>query len=432
MKKEVSYGWWESFRKRHPKLCLRTASVVSKSRAIASNREVVDRYFDLLEETLNENDLRDKPGQIFNLDETGMPLDPKPPKTVHVRGDHNPYLVRGTGQKSQVSILACVSAAGQCIPPMVIWDRRSLKPELVEGEVPGTVHALTKKGWMNQEVFEGWFSRHFIRYAPPARPLLVLMDGHSSHYSPTAVRMAAEEGVILFALPPNTTHFAQPLDKSVFGPLKVHWRRVCQHFMSKNLGQTVNRYVFIRLFAEAWFGAMTAKNIITGFRITGIFPVDRNAITLPGEKRKSLAERTGLSYIPFMSPTKKTKVKFSVNDIDNYKFSEESIPRYSQRDGLQLLDVTSSSDDDDGTNAYQPVVMRSALSQFVRVPSPPHKKVAIDNSRCGAVLTSSENLKLIEEKKKEKESKLSKKKSMSKIPVKSDSGKMVSLKTNML
>ena len=67
---------------------------------------------------------------------------------------------------------------------------------------------------------------------------------------------------------------------------------------------------------------------------------------------------------------------------------------------MQLLDVTSSSDDDDGTNAYQPLVMRSTLSQFVRVPSPPHKKVTIDNSRCGTVLTSSENLKLIEEKRK--------------------------------
>lgn len=92
VQKEVSNGWWEAFRKRDPKLGLRTAAVVSKSRATASNREDVDRYFDLLEETLNENDLRDKPGQIFNLDETDMPLDPKPPKTVHVRCDRNPIL----------------------------------------------------------------------------------------------------------------------------------------------------------------------------------------------------------------------------------------------------------------------------------------------------------------------------------------------------
>lgn len=82
-----------------------------------------------------------------------MPLDPKPRKTVYVCDDRNPYLVRGTDQKSQVSVLACVSAAGQCTPLMVIWDRQSLRSELLEGEVPGTVHALTKTEWMNQEVF---------------------------------------------------------------------------------------------------------------------------------------------------------------------------------------------------------------------------------------------------------------------------------------
>ena len=97
---------------------------------------------------------------------------------------------------------------------------------------------------MDQELFEKWFSRHFLHYAPPARPLLVMLDGHSSHYSPTAVRMAAEEGVVLFALPPNTTHISQPLDKGVFGPLKVHWHRVCRNFMSQNPCQTVHRYVF--------------------------------------------------------------------------------------------------------------------------------------------------------------------------------------------
>lgn len=135
-----------------------------------------------------------------------------------------------------------------------------------------------------------------------------MFDSHSSHYSPTAVRMAAEEGVALFALPLNTTHISQPLDKGVFGPLKVHWHRVCRNFMSQNPGQTVHRYVFSRLFAEAWFDAMTTKNIISDFRIIGLFPVDRNAIVLPGVKRKSLAQCTALSYIPFLSDNQASKV----------------------------------------------------------------------------------------------------------------------------
>ena len=58
-----SYHW-----KKNDKICY------SPPRAVASNPEVINRYFDLLEQTVLENSLSNKPSQIFNLDETGMPL----------------------------------------------------------------------------------------------------------------------------------------------------------------------------------------------------------------------------------------------------------------------------------------------------------------------------------------------------------------------
>ena len=71
----VSNGWWESFKRRNPKLALRTAEPLSYARMIAGNPDVLNYYYDLLENTLVENDLVDKPSQIFNTDETGLPLD---------------------------------------------------------------------------------------------------------------------------------------------------------------------------------------------------------------------------------------------------------------------------------------------------------------------------------------------------------------------
>ena len=73
--------------------------------------------------------MSDKPGQIFNIDETGMPLDPKPLRTIHKRGAQNPFLTT-SGDKSQITIVGCVSAAGYCLPPMVIYDRKRLSPEM--------------------------------------------------------------------------------------------------------------------------------------------------------------------------------------------------------------------------------------------------------------------------------------------------------------
>ena len=53
----VTTGWWNSFRKRHPQLTVRTASRLSYVRAIAHDPNVFENYFDLLEETLVKNKL---------------------------------------------------------------------------------------------------------------------------------------------------------------------------------------------------------------------------------------------------------------------------------------------------------------------------------------------------------------------------------------
>ena len=45
--------------------------------------------------------------------------------------------------------MACVNAAGAVIPPMVIFDHKALKDELIRGEVPETLYALTDNGWSN-------------------------------------------------------------------------------------------------------------------------------------------------------------------------------------------------------------------------------------------------------------------------------------------
>ena len=104
------------------------------------------------------------------------------------------------------------------------------------------------------------------------------MDGHSSHFCPETIHLAAKENVVLFTLPPNTTHLSQPLDRACFAPLKMEWKKVCHEFMGKNIGKAVSRYSFSELFSEAWMRAMTVRNITAGFKVTGIFPLDKEKL----------------------------------------------------------------------------------------------------------------------------------------------------------
>ncbi len=124
----VTLGWWESFKKPHPELALRTAEPLAQCRARSCSKDVFIKYFDLLEQTMNENDLLMKPSQVFNCDETGMPLDPKPPKVLVKKGVKHPQSIT-TGDKTQITVLACCNAAGYVLPPFVIYDRKTLKPE---------------------------------------------------------------------------------------------------------------------------------------------------------------------------------------------------------------------------------------------------------------------------------------------------------------
>ena len=68
----VSHGWWDRFRARHPNLTLRTGESLAYHRAVSTNRVVIDKYFDFLEEVLVSNNLCSAPHLIFNADETDI------------------------------------------------------------------------------------------------------------------------------------------------------------------------------------------------------------------------------------------------------------------------------------------------------------------------------------------------------------------------
>ena len=303
----VTKGWWASYQRRHPNLTLRHAEPLAYARAVANNHEVINRYFDLLEKTLRENNLIDRPAQIFNCDETGMPLMHKPPKVIAGVGQKHPYTITGS-DRSQITILACANAAGYCIPPMVVFDCKVLNPKLAAGEVPGTFYGLSDSGWMDSELFEGWFKNHFIPHAPPVRPLLLMLDRHSSHYQPELLRIAASEGIIIFCLPPHTTRLLQPLDGCTFGSLKRHWGEECHIFCSRNPGKVVNRYNFSSIFRSAWMQGMSMQNVMASFREVGVYPTNRERVLSklstastdiqPSQEHTS----TVTPFVPFCTP----------------------------------------------------------------------------------------------------------------------------------
>ena len=153
------------------------------------------------------------------------------------------------------------------------------------------------------------------------------MDGHSSHYYPQTIYKAAEDKVVLFVLPPNTTHITQPLDKGCFGPLKMKWIEVCHEYVKSNPGKVVTRFVFSKLLHQAWT-AMSVSNIIAGFRITGIYPLDRSAIAVITKKPES-PKPAGLKFLPLCSPTPHTQALQVAKEVST--FTQQELEDFEKR-----------------------------------------------------------------------------------------------------
>ena len=132
------------------------------------------------------------PGQIYNVDESGMPLDHRPPRVVG-RKEKRKIRCHVTRNKAQITVVACVSASGQALPPYVIFDTKQLNHAWTEGKVPVTRYGMSNKGWIDNVLFKGWLEDHFIKHAVASRPLLLLLNGHSSHCVLDTLKAAIEK-----------------------------------------------------------------------------------------------------------------------------------------------------------------------------------------------------------------------------------------------
>ena len=104
----------------------------------------------------------------------------------------------------------------------------------------------------------------------------MVLDNHQSHLSIAALELAKKNGVHIIILPPHTSHKTQPLDRSVFGPMKTYFNSAANSLMLQNPGKNITIYNMASLMNEAWTRAATPGNIMSGFRASGIWPLNEH------------------------------------------------------------------------------------------------------------------------------------------------------------
>ena len=269
--------WMQLFFARNPQLSVRKPEGTSIQRAIGYNASKIRIFEEVLKKELFAEDgkRRIAPENIFNVDETGLTVNQKPRKIVAKKGKKTVSVITSAEKGKTITAVCCVSAAGVYCPPLLIFPRKQMKPELLDRGPVGAVAAVNKSGWITEAIFSAWFD-HFLQCIQPqyrSTPCLLLMDGHSTHTNNLdVIQKARANNVSLLVLPSHCSHKIQPLDVAIFQSLKSNYDQAVDAWLRNHPGRAVTEYNVAELLAEAWGKAATVANAVSGFAKARIHP----------------------------------------------------------------------------------------------------------------------------------------------------------------
>lgn len=177
---------------------------------------------------------------------------------------------------SLVTIVGIINASGSYIPPVYVFPRVRYTERFLTGCMVGSIGINSKSGWMTSEIFPKVL-HHIVEHKnyTPEYSFSWTLDNHCSHCSLEVITYCRDNGIILLTFPPHTSHRLQPLDVSIVGPFKKYCKTAFNDFLVSNPGKGITIYDVANLTKTPFLKAFVPKNIQSGFKATGIFPLNR-------------------------------------------------------------------------------------------------------------------------------------------------------------
>lgn len=290
-------AWLYGFLNRFPEIKLRQPEGTSLNRIASFNKEAVGAFYSNLQVLMQK--FKFEANRIFNMDETGITtVQAKCPKVYGAKGAKKVGSAISGERGRTITGVFCINAAGNYIPPMLIYPRKRMPATLQKNGPVGALYKCSKNGWINSELFCEWLT-HLAKHAKPTSsdPILLVLDNHASHISIRAYNFCKENNIHMVSLPPHTSNHLQPLDLTVFSPLKNALYREYDLYLSTTGHQKITEYDVAELLNKAFMKIATMEKCISGFRTSGIYPLDPDKFNeddfAPANQEKDLAIEGG-------------------------------------------------------------------------------------------------------------------------------------------
>lgn len=220
---------------------------------------------------------------VFNLDEVGSSdwEDQKPKKVIV------PYSVKDedvyhsvTRRYKHLTLLACVSAAGDALTPMVITSNAIKNSIWSKGLRPDHDVFLRRREppYINEELFYEYITQVLLPFVSYKRrnthydhqKAVLMMDSCSSHISERILKIMGENNIIVLTFPSHTTNLFQALDLSFFGALKTNKQSSLGDFGEDSINEQITKLI------HSYQKTATCFTIRGTFRRVGLEPYETN------------------------------------------------------------------------------------------------------------------------------------------------------------
>jgi hypothetical protein len=245
-----------------------------------------------------------------------------------------------------------------------------------------------KKGYTSGEIGVAWLNdwNKQTKAKAGGRTRLLVVDGHSSHYTLGFLEYAHNNNIVVLCYPSHSTHVYQGLDVVIFSVLKRAWSDERDRFEAQ--GPAVTKLNFMAVYARAHTRTFTEGNIRAAFAKTGIVPFNPGIITVEMMAPSLKTSTTSLLPLGLASPVreivdlishhKARKRKRQEIDLEETERPQPeqgaagSSPPYTPvRRGLASLATTSAS----FLVSSSPILSSAALPcLFTRIITPPARR----------------------------------------------------------
>jgi hypothetical protein len=101
-------------------------------------------------------------------------------KILGLKGKRQISSLQSAERGSIVTVVTCMSPTGHFIPTLLIFPRKNMKQELMNGTPPRSIHVChPSAGGIQGEIFSQRFL-HFIKHTKPTKEdsVILVLDGH--------------------------------------------------------------------------------------------------------------------------------------------------------------------------------------------------------------------------------------------------------------